>query len=478
MRFTPIMMRLGCALLLVGWAAACTDASAKDAGATPSDGTRDGAMRDSGGGGMPKRDGGGGGGAGDDAATAVDAGGCDKPSDCPSPSEADPCMVPTCVKGVCGVARAAADSKVADATPGDCQATVCDAKGKASSSVDDGDVPADDGNACTEEACNEGAPSHTPKASGTTCMQDGGNFCDAAGGCVECTLANQCASNVCQDGTCRAAVCGNGMLDTGETDTDCGGDCGGCGPNQACLINGDCAGMDCTASVCVANCADGVKNNTESDIDCGASCTGKPCADGAGCATDDDCEHAFCNPTNDRCKTPSCEDGLKNGTETAIDCGGTTNGVTCPVCCSTNEDCDSVSGTGKGLCDDGRCVDDVNGCTLAAASDFTGKVAKSQTAPIPIAFGGTKGNLYDPKCIKVTDGTKITFVGTFSSHPLVGGAVRSAAKRPALTGPLVGKVSTGSSKDFTISGTAAYPYYCDVHALSKTGMKGAVIVLP
>lgn len=32
------------------------------------------------------------------------------------------------------------------------------------------------------------------------------------------------------------------------------------------------------------------------------------------------------------CQTPSCTDGIKNGTESDVDCGGMSGGVTCPAC--------------------------------------------------------------------------------------------------------------------------------------------------
>jgi endoglucanase len=53
-----------------------------------------------------------------------------------------------------------------------------------------------------------------------------------------------------------------------------------------------------------STCTDGVKNGTETGVDCGGSC--------AACPT-----------------TPSCTDGVKNGTETGVDCGGSC------VACST-----------------------------------------------------------------------------------------------------------------------------------------------
>ena len=71
-------------------------------------------------------------------------------------------------------------------------------------------------------------------------------------------------------------------------------------------------------------CNDGVKNGTETAKDCGGSCTA--CADGAACLVAADCQSGVCG-VNKLCSVPSCNDGVKNGTETAVDCGGV-----CPMC--------------------------------------------------------------------------------------------------------------------------------------------------
>ena len=81
----------------------------------------------------------------------------------------------------------------------------------------------------------------------------------------------------------------------------------------------------CSAGVCAAaSCSDGLLNGSESDIDCGGpDCT--PCADGHYCAGDNDCLSKVCN--GGTCQLPSCGDGIMNGDEVGIDCGGA-----CPPC--------------------------------------------------------------------------------------------------------------------------------------------------
>ncbi|GMI17662.1 hypothetical protein TrLO_g10538 [Triparma laevis f. longispina] len=46
--------------------------------------------------------------------------------------------------------------------------------------------------------------------------------------------------------------CTNGVKSGDETDVDCGGDCGGCEVNKACLVDGDCKSDTCLSNVCVA----------------------------------------------------------------------------------------------------------------------------------------------------------------------------------------------------------------------------------
>jgi hypothetical protein len=75
------------------------------------------------------------------------------------------------------------------------------------------------------------------------------------------------------------------------------------------------------------NCFDGIQNGNETGVDCGGSCT--PCAsceDGVqnGDETGVDCGGS-CTPC------ASCEDGVQNGDETSVDCGGTLC-EPCPTC--------------------------------------------------------------------------------------------------------------------------------------------------
>ena len=90
--------------------------------------------------------------------------------------------------------------------------------------------------------------------------------------------------------------------------------------------------------VVTAGCSDGVKNGDETDIDCGGSCSA--CAIGKMCKLPGDCASALC--TAGLCATSmsaSFSDGKLDGDETDVDCGGS-----CPACadgkmCKVAMDC-------------------------------------------------------------------------------------------------------------------------------------------
>lgn len=87
----------------------------------------------------------------------------------------------------------------------------------------------------------------------------------------------------------------------------------------------------CSKDVDTPSCNDGIQNGNETGVDCGGSCspctTNPTCSDGIqnGTETGVDCG-GNCPP----CSTnPTCSDGIQNGNETGIDCGGD-----CPPCIS------------------------------------------------------------------------------------------------------------------------------------------------
>jgi hypothetical protein len=100
-----------------------------------------------------------------------------------------------------------------------------------------------------------------------------------------------------------------------------------------------------------ATCLDGVKDGDETDIDCGGSCPG--CGPHGFCASNADCSGnapgcsipnggCFCQSLSNECVSSHCEDFRLDGDETGVDCGG----VLCLRCaigtaCIGDRDCAS-----------------------------------------------------------------------------------------------------------------------------------------
>jgi len=111
-------------------------------------------------------------------------------------------------------------------------------------------------------------------------------------------------------GTSDAGPCSNGVQDGDETDIDCGGStCPACLDGAACVGDGDCQSVFCSArQLCApvdgrvtcgtegeegASCGDCLRNGDETDVDCGGdSC--HPCRQGKSCVADADCLGGSC----------------------------------------------------------------------------------------------------------------------------------------------------------------------------------------
>ena len=97
---------------------------------------------------------------------------------------------------------------------------------------------------------------------------------------------------------------------------------------------------DCQGNVCQISSGDGIRNGTETDIDCGGGGKVPACSDGKRCAQASDCESLVC--VGKICQTATHTDETKNLDETGIDCGGPD--ATSPRCvvgqaCVQSSDC-------------------------------------------------------------------------------------------------------------------------------------------
>lgn len=95
------------------------------------------------------------------------------------------------------------------------------------------------------------------------------------------------------------------------------------------------------------------------------------------------------------------------------------------------------------------------------------------TAGTTVNFGVNGTAAYDPKCLKVSVGSIVTFVGDFSAHPL-----SPSTMRGTVSGNPITNTGSGSRKSVTFPAPGAYAYYCDLHGPSDgaAGMVGVVWV--
>ncbi|MGZ3426685.1 MAG: hypothetical protein ACXVCV_08560 [Polyangia bacterium] len=241
------------------------------------------------------------------------------------------CGGPTCP------ARCPLDGGCAGA--GDCQSNVCNVIT----------------NVCVADDCHDGM--RDDAESDVDC---GGDACPKCSAGKACRTPGDCDNFLCNQTsqTCVADPCLDGVKDQSETDADCGGLClAKCKNGQGCNTPADCVvGATCASNKCqVPHCIDGVKANGETDVDCGgADCS--PCAVGKACAAGGDCASTFCNVTTHLCVANQCQDGVKDGGEADVDCGGPSQA--CPRCavgktCAGGSDCNSAGGavcSGGGTC--------------------------------------------------------------------------------------------------------------------------------
>jgi len=208
---------------------------------------------------------------------------------------------------------------------------------------------------------------------------------DCSIGCVEgqCDVKNKlvCASNkwaanstyceVCSnlDASCKAAQCSSGedgcCLE--KQDSACDLDCefgkdidcknqnltcstlGACALGEACLQDAECSSEICKEGKCsAAACDDTIKNGNETGVDCGGECgacySKKICSLNSDCATGI-CSLGLCEEQD------TCDDGIKNGNETGIDCGGEcADECELEKECILDSDCDSGLVCASNLC--------------------------------------------------------------------------------------------------------------------------------
>jgi hypothetical protein len=255
------------------------------------------------------------------------------------------------------------------------------------------------GNAkCNEDGTGYGAcEGEEDVLKGQTCSlgEVASGVCNGTGTCVECNDPKNCTSGVCTANQCAAPTCTDGVKNGNETGIDCGGGtCPPCMDGMPCSMGTDCTGGACDSLVCctptscmalgltcgmvsngcggMLSCNDGVLDGDETGIDCGGPVAdaGVPacprCGLGYSCHADSDCESTFCIIGPNLCCNAACTSPCvtcMTGTCTPLASGTQTaecNALTQEACNSSGE-CEGA--TGHACTKNSDCVSDV--CPLS-----------------------------------------------------------------------------------------------------------------
>ena len=268
-------------------------------------------------------------------------------------------------------------------------------------------------------------------------VQDGEELdIDCGGNCARrCPLGARCLRNAdCATSYCNTdfsmcataptvsneviEACSNGLRDAGEAAADCGESCAAagllCPSGSTCSVPGDCDSFFCDGLFRCISCFDGVLNGEETDIDCGGSQCGS-CTDGHRCLVNDDCNSDYCAGSTGHRVCASCLNGVQDGTETDVDCG-----ADCPAQCADNARCVSDRDCISAHCNSGVCsiVDPAASCENSYRSEHETCVdgggpqcnALGQHCPLGADCRTDNdcdsGNCYDGTCISCNDDEK------------------------------------------------------------------------
>ncbi|MFO0663918.1 MAG: hypothetical protein U0174_08205 [Polyangiaceae bacterium] len=283
------------------------------------------------------------------------------------------------------------------------------------------------GSDCASQSCVSGvcvAPSATDgiKNGSESDVDCGGSSAPACADGKRCKAATDCDSKVCVGSICQAPSSSDGVKNGTETGTDCGGadtKIARCPVGQGCAQGPDCTSLVCTGNACVAPTnTDGVKNGTETGIDCGGPDAGTArCPVGQGCTADADCGAKNCDTAATKlCAPQSPTNGKKDGDESDVDCGGT-NAPKCAAnkLCTKGDDCASGGCGYKGRCVTARsCTGHFGGDTCGLGETGTAGAENDdccKTAPVTVG-----GNTVQLDVYKVTAGRMRTFLNAVNGN--------------------------------------------------------------
>ncbi|MGE3670068.1 MAG: formylglycine-generating enzyme family protein, partial [Polyangiaceae bacterium] len=218
----------------------------------------------------------------------------------------------------------------------DCGGSDCAPCSHCSNGIQDSDEAGVD---CGGTSCAACCPAN---GTGNTCSPT----CKCPAGWGDCDGNNECNTGlICSSGiapqfglnggyqVCAAPHCTNGVLDGGETGIDCGGpDCGSCVHCLNKRQDADETGVDCGGTECPSCCpANNMANTCSPTCKCPAKwgdCDGNnECQTGLVCAIGVGAQYGL-GPSFDVCVAPHCANGIQDGDEQGLDCGG----VDCGTC--------------------------------------------------------------------------------------------------------------------------------------------------
>jgi hypothetical protein len=229
----------------------------------------------------------------------------------------------------------------------------------------------------------------------------------------------------------QSPPCENGVQDGIETDVDCGGTppkcppgtpprfcpveqpCDRCADGKRCKRGTDCESGKCRPSkiiwcalfrqcdgTCAApRCPDGMQNGQETDLDCGGPLCALDCAVGQRCGTDDDCQSRFCR--DGVCQPPCNDDGVRNGLETHVDCGGPCQPCGCAalhgqcrIFVTSTHTAGNFGGVAAAdaICNERAKAAGLDGLYHAWVCDRTAGSVRSSHAPPDVAYVRTDGS--------------------------------------------------------------------------------------